>query len=118
MTSYFLGGGNSNIFGIFTLKIGEDEPNLTIAYFSDGLVQKNHQLAICRAEKNCNKQILTPAENRCWTQKEPWESENLKQPTWLFGMIHGSHKGFPTYHDSNVWSFETDLLGLEKRVVC
>ena len=26
-------------FGIFTLKIGEDEPNLTCAYFSDGLVQ-------------------------------------------------------------------------------
>ena len=38
----FLGGGNSNIFGIFTPKIGEDEPNLTCAYFSDGLV-KNHQ---------------------------------------------------------------------------
>jgi len=29
----------SNIFGIFTPKIGEDEPNLTCAYFSDGLVQ-------------------------------------------------------------------------------
>ena len=38
-----LGGGNSNIFGIFTPKIEEDEPNLTCAYFSDGLV-KNHQL--------------------------------------------------------------------------
>ena len=25
----FLGGGNSNIFGIFTPKIGEDEPILT-----------------------------------------------------------------------------------------
>ena len=31
--SDILGGGNSNIFGIFTPKIGEDEPNLTIAYF-------------------------------------------------------------------------------------
>ena len=35
-----LGGGNSNIFGIFTPKIGEDEPNL-IKYFSDGWF--NHQ---------------------------------------------------------------------------
>ena len=34
-----LGGGNSHIFGMFTLKIEEDEPNLTCAYFSDGLVQ-------------------------------------------------------------------------------
>ena len=38
-----LGGGNSNIFGIFTPIFGDDEPNLTIAYFSNGLVQ-NHQL--------------------------------------------------------------------------
>ena len=28
-----LGGGNSNIFGIFTQKIGEDEPNLTSIFF-------------------------------------------------------------------------------------
>ena len=28
-----LGGGNSNIFGIFTLKIGEDEPILTNTVF-------------------------------------------------------------------------------------
>ena len=28
-----------SIFGIFTSKIAEDEPNLTSAYFSDGLVQ-------------------------------------------------------------------------------
>ena len=28
-----LGGGNSNIFGIFTPKIGEDEPNLTSIFF-------------------------------------------------------------------------------------
>ena len=27
------------IFLIFTPKLGEDEPNLTCAYFSDGLVQ-------------------------------------------------------------------------------
>ena len=33
----------SNIFFIFTPKIGEDEPNLTCAYFSNRLV-KNHQL--------------------------------------------------------------------------
>jgi len=26
-------GGNSNIFGIFTPKIGEDEPNLTSIFF-------------------------------------------------------------------------------------
>ena len=39
---YFLVGGNSNIFGIFTPKIGEDEPISTVAYFSKGLV-KNHQ---------------------------------------------------------------------------
>ena len=36
-----LGGGNSNIFGIFIPKIGEiHDPILTCAYFSDGLVQK------------------------------------------------------------------------------
>ncbi len=29
----FLGGGNSNIFGIFTPKIGEDEPLLTSIFF-------------------------------------------------------------------------------------
>ena len=29
----FLGGGNSNIFGIFTPKIGEDEPILTSIFF-------------------------------------------------------------------------------------
>ena len=34
----FLGGGNSNMFVIFTPKIGEDEPNLTIIFFK-GLVQ-------------------------------------------------------------------------------
>ena len=33
---FFLGGGNSKIFGIFTPKIGEDEPNLT-SIFSKGL---------------------------------------------------------------------------------
>ncbi len=32
----FLGGGNSNIFGMFIPKIGEDEPILT-NIFSDGL---------------------------------------------------------------------------------
>ena len=29
----FLGGGNSKIFGIFTPKLGEDEPNLTSIFF-------------------------------------------------------------------------------------
>ncbi len=39
---YFdLGGANSNIF-LFS-SLGEDEPILTVAYFSNGLV-KNHQL--------------------------------------------------------------------------
>ena len=33
-----LGGGNSNIFHVHPLP-GEDEPILTCAYFSDGLVQ-------------------------------------------------------------------------------
>ena len=33
------GGGNSNIYGIFTPNLGEDEPILTCAYFSKGLVQ-------------------------------------------------------------------------------
>ena len=41
VVNMFLVGG-SDIFGIFTPKIGEDEPNLTFSYFSDGLV-KNHQ---------------------------------------------------------------------------
>ena len=36
-----LGGGNSNILGIFTPKIGEDEPNLTCAHqrFGGGFAQ-------------------------------------------------------------------------------
>ena len=37
----YLGGGNSNIFGIFTPKIGEDEPNLTSILFQLGWF--NHQ---------------------------------------------------------------------------
>ena len=37
-----LGGGLKN-FLMFTPKLGEDEPNLTVAYFSNGLA-KNHQL--------------------------------------------------------------------------
>ena len=41
MGSYFLGGGNSKIFGIFTPKIGEDEPIL-IHIFQRGWF--NHQL--------------------------------------------------------------------------
>ncbi len=31
--SPYLGGGNSNIFGIFTPNLGEDEPILTIIFF-------------------------------------------------------------------------------------
>ena len=34
------GGFNDFFFGIFTPKIGEDEPNLTVAYFSDGVGEK------------------------------------------------------------------------------
>ena len=34
----FLGGGNSNIFGIFTPKLGEDEPILTSIFFKWGWV--------------------------------------------------------------------------------
>ena len=34
-----LGGGNSKIFGIFTPKLGEDEPSLTSIFFRWGLVQ-------------------------------------------------------------------------------
>ena len=34
-----LGGGNSSIFLLSPLKLGEDEPILTVAYFSNGLVQ-------------------------------------------------------------------------------
>ena len=41
--SHVLVGGNSNIFGSFTPNLGEDEPTLTFAYVSNGLV-KNHQL--------------------------------------------------------------------------
>ena len=41
MGSHFLGGGNSKIFGIFTPKIGEDEPIL-IHIFQRGWF--NHQL--------------------------------------------------------------------------
>ena len=32
----YLGGGNSNIFAIFTPKIGEDEPILTSIFFEVG----------------------------------------------------------------------------------
>jgi len=39
----FLVGGNSNIFGIFTPKIGEDEPNLTFAYFSNWVGSTTNQ---------------------------------------------------------------------------
>ena len=42
--TYFLGGGNSNIFGIFIPNIGEDEPNL-INTFQRGW---NHQPEMCR----------------------------------------------------------------------
>ena len=35
----FLGGGSSTIFEFSPRKFGEDLPNLTCAYFSDGLVQ-------------------------------------------------------------------------------
>ena len=35
-----LGGGNSTIFLSSPRTLGEDEPNLTIAYFSEGLVEK------------------------------------------------------------------------------
>ena len=41
--SHVLVGGNANIFGSFTPNLGEDEPTLTWAYVSNGLV-KNHQL--------------------------------------------------------------------------
>ena len=33
----FMGGGNSNIFGIFTMNLWEDEPILTIIFFSSEL---------------------------------------------------------------------------------
>ncbi len=33
MGAHLVGGGNSNIFGIFTPKIGEDEPHLTSIFF-------------------------------------------------------------------------------------
>ena len=48
----------SFIFFMFTTKFGEDEPQLTCAYFSDGLV-KNHQPddleAIIEAIKNSSR---------------------------------------------------------------
>ena len=47
-----LGGVNSNIFGIFTPKIGEDEPILTCAYFSNGWF--NQQLDQNSKTKNLN----------------------------------------------------------------
>ena len=34
LKSFRMGGGNSNIFGIFTPKIGEDEPNLMFIFFN------------------------------------------------------------------------------------
>ena len=43
---YIHGGGNSNIFGMFTPKIGEDEPNLTVAYFSDGVDSTTNRACI------------------------------------------------------------------------
>ena len=37
---------DSNIFGIFTPNLGDDAPNLTVAYFSNGLVQPPTSLCI------------------------------------------------------------------------
>ena len=42
---FFLGGGNSNIFGIFTPKIGDDS-HFDSYFFSDGLVQPRTSLAL------------------------------------------------------------------------
>ena len=86
----FLGGGNSNMFGIFTPKIGEDEPILTNSYFSDGLVQPPTSFVTC-----FNKQILMNA--HLWQVKAKVGAlERCNQPARMddaaadvFGMSHG-----------------------------
>ena len=37
-------GGGFKLFFIFTPKVGEDEPILTFAYFSEGVVETTNQL--------------------------------------------------------------------------
>ena len=44
---YNLGGGNSNIFGIFIPKIGGNDPIWRFAYFSDGLVKNHQRVNLC-----------------------------------------------------------------------
>ena len=41
---FFLVGGNSNIFYFQPRSLGEDEPNLTVAYFSDGWEKTTNQV--------------------------------------------------------------------------
>ena len=55
-----LGGGNSNIFGIFTPKFGEDEPNLTSIFFSKGLVQPATR-RLCKESSPSFAKLLQPA---------------------------------------------------------
>ena len=58
-----LGGGNSNIFQIFTPKIGEDEPILIDIF---------------------QKEVDTT--NYLWTPNNPWKNEGFKPP--IYGFNH------------------------------
>ena len=51
----YLGGGNSKIFGIFTPKIGEDEPNLTITFFK--WVETTNQILLMATRNPVNSPV-------------------------------------------------------------
>ena len=66
----WLVGGNSNIFVIFTPKIGEDEPILTCIFFKG--VVKNHQLGKWTG-KSCQwRYTLVKGSMAFWRHSQVW----------------------------------------------
>ena len=83
----------SNIFLMFTPKIGEDEPNLTFAYLSDGLV-KNHQpdthpMGIRHGRVEVPQFPKRPAPRTAMGRKEGWNfgTSLLKNSWWSQGEL-------------------------------
>ena len=74
----FLGGGNSNIFVIFTPKLGEDEPNLTGAYFSIGFVQPPTSFYLFGDLINLILRIAVPTASSPLNKKAVWRSQKGK----------------------------------------
>ena len=94
---YFLGGGNSNIFGIFTPKLGEDFHPIWRAYFSDGWF--NHQPVFYFSPRNLGKiftqfdlrrffsdgLVLQPPIRNCQILHVPGPFSDL-QVSWLVAL--------------------------------